>query len=111
MTDNTENILHDGDIEKLVITLTEKKYADDLKKDMIEAGVPKTHIKVRTDKDTNQCKLTVYNAQFYMNNIVDMFMGEGYELTIPQIEKLLNIIIEVQSEDVRLENLYVNNVI
>lgn len=104
MTNYTDKILQDGDIEKLIITLTEKKYAEDLKNDIIEAGVPNTEVKIRTVKDSNQCKLTVYNAQFYMNTIVDMFRGPGYELTIPEIEKLLNIKIEIQKKDLHLSD-------
>ena len=104
MVDNTDKILQEGDIEKLIITLTEKKYAEDLKNDIIESGVPKSEVKIRTDKDTNQCKLTVYNAQFYMNTIVDMFRGPGYELTIPEIEKLLNVRIEIQHKELHLSD-------
>ena len=90
---NTKKVQEEnsGVIEKLVLTLDDKKYAEMLKDDMVLAGVPKTDIKVRSIKNSKNCKLTIFSADVNIQKVIRMFMGEGYELSTSEIEKLLNI--------------------
>jgi hypothetical protein len=81
----------EGYIEKLIITIKDKKTSDILRDDMITAGVPKIDLRVRLDKENKNYNLTIYNAQNNLGKIITMFQNEEYGLSIPEIEELLNI--------------------
>ena len=84
-------------IEKIVITLQTKKAAELLKKDLVEAGVVKSDIRLKTNSKNGCCSLTMSVKENADNirKMISMFMGEGYDLSIPEIEKILKLKITI----------------
>lgn len=80
-------------IEKVFITLQTKKAAELLKKDLVEVGVPKTDIRLKNNSDNGSCTLNMVSGENCNNlrKMIAMFMNEGYELSIPEIENILKI--------------------
>lgn len=83
--------MEENKIEKLVFTLTNKKFANELKKDIIGVGVPADNFDVEIDKDSKECTLIINDVYEYLPAIIQMFIDEPYGLSIKEIEKLLHI--------------------
>lgn len=78
-------------IDKLILKVTDKETATVLKNDMIKAGVPKKCLKIRNKKKTNTYTLTIENANDNLKNIIDMFVGSDYQMSLDDVQKMLNI--------------------
>lgn len=78
-------------IDKLILKVTDKETATVLKNDMIKAGVPKKCLKIRNKKKTNTYTLTIENANDNLKNVIDMFVGSDYQMSLDDVQKMLNI--------------------
>ena len=78
-------------IDKLILKVTDKETATVLKNDMIKAGVPKKCLKIRNKKKINTYTLTIENANDNLKNVIDMFVGSDYQMSLDDVQKMLNI--------------------
>lgn len=78
-------------IDKLILKVTDKETATVLKNDMVKAGVPKKCLKIRNKKKTNTYTLTIENANDNLKNVIDMFVGSDYQMSLDDVQKMLNI--------------------
>ena len=78
-------------IDKLILNVTDKETATVLKNDMAKAGVPKKCLKIRNKKKTNTYTLTIENANDNLKNVIDMFVGSDYQMSLDDVQKMLNI--------------------
>lgn len=78
-------------IDKLILKVTDKETATVLKNDMIKAGVLKKCLKIRNKKKTNTYTLTIENANDNLKNVIDMFVGSDYQMSLDDVQKMLNI--------------------
>ena len=78
-------------IDKLILKVTDKETATVLKNDITKAGVPKKCLKIRNKKKTNTYTLTIENANDNLKNVIDMFVGPDYQMSLDDVQKMLNI--------------------
>ena len=80
-------------IEKAFITLQTKRAAEMLKKDLVEVGVSKSDIRLKSNSQNGSCTLNMVAGDNGNNlrKMIAMFMNEGYDMSIPEIENILKI--------------------
>ena len=78
-------------IDKLILKVTDKETATVLKNDMVKAKKKKKCLKIRNKKKTNTYTLTIENANDNLKNVIDMFVGSDYQMSLDDVQKMLNI--------------------